>query len=75
MGRFILQTMCHTPQFFPFSVSFRNIVKFSLTHLLTLFLTSLSFADSINDVVPPPPPPRPPPSSFRILGQVIRVHS
>lgn len=37
MGRFILQTMCHTPQFFPFSVSFRNIVKFSRTHLLTLF--------------------------------------
>lgn len=35
MGRFILQTMCHTPQFFPFSVSFRNIVKFSPVHLLT----------------------------------------
>lgn len=36
----LLQTACHTPQLFPFSVSFRNIVKFSLTHLLTLFLTS-----------------------------------
>lgn len=38
-----LQALCQTSQFFPFSVSFRNVVQFSLTHLPTLFLTSFIF--------------------------------